>query len=383
MPETALAVAQRAKDIAGDRRALVRATAIVALGYAIGASLQSTYIYSTFVPGWEGISLWRRLLANVIGVVALLVGLVVMRVHRAAHLGTFAVGVIASAAVCSIVRVLAQAALDVYAAPQQSTFEAELLGGFIIGVVSAAIGCWAIVVRRGNRRSTRAAERHVVEVEMAVHALEQEEIRVRREVAEGLHGTLQGKLVVIDARIDEVLAAGRLDPGDAETLVWVRDELQAASEVDVRQMSRLLYPERIELGLVPAVRALFGRIPASIATRLSASDAVRSLDDPASSCISVADRLLAVRVVEEGVTNALKYGPASSIQVDLDLVEGWLIIAVENDGPLFDPSLAGIASGTARLRDRLELQGGTVSLTPGEERGARLEARLKLGAAPE
>jgi len=380
MTETVVALAQRAKDVKGDRMALVRSTAIVALGYAFGASLQSTYIYSTLVPGWEGIPLWRRLVANVIGVAALLAVLVLFRVHRARGFWRIALGVVVSAGVCAVLRIAAQGALDVYSDPGAATTEAEFVGGFVIAMVSAAIGCWAVRVRRVNRHATRAAERHTVEVEMAVHALEQEEIRVRREVAEGLHGTLQSKLVVVDARIDEVIASGRLTQTDAETLAWVRDELQEASDVDVRQMSRLLYPDRIELGLVPAVRALFGRIPTSIATRLTASDAVRALDDPATSSISVADRLLAVRVVEEGVTNALKYGPATTITVDLELVDGWLVVAVENDGPLFDPESAGVASGTGRLRRRLELQGGTVSLSPGGERGARLEARLPLGA---
>ena len=75
----------------------------------------------------------------------------------------------------------------------------------------------------------------------------------------------------------------RLDADDVESLAWVRTELDEAREIDVREMSRLLYPDRLELGLVPALRALLGRIPASIATRLTVSDAVRSLDDPTAS----------------------------------------------------------------------------------------------------
>ena len=93
----------------------------------------------------------------------------------------------------------------------------------------------------------------------------------------------------------------------------MRAELDEAREIDVRQMSRLLYPDRLELGLVPALRALLGRLPASIATRLTVSDAVRSFDDPTGSRLTVSERLLAVRVVEEAVSNALKHGPATSI----------------------------------------------------------------------
>ena len=220
-------------------------------------------------------------------------------------------------------------------------------------------------------------------VEVALKALEQEEIRVRRAVAEGLHGTLQSKLVLVDARLADVLArseAHGLDDDDVESLTWVRNELDEAREIDVREMSRLLYPDRLELGLVPALRALLGRIPSSIATRLVVSDAVRAIDDPTASALTVSERLLAVRVVEEGLTNALKHGPASSLVVVLDVTDGVLHVSVENDGELYDPTVAGAASGTARLETRLSLVGGRLQLSAGREKGARLDAWLPLGA---
>ena len=137
-----------------------------------------------------------------------------------------------------------------------------MLSGFLLGVISAGIGMWAVTTRRAARRRIRAATRDAVHVELAVKALEQEEIRVRREVAEGLHGTLQSKLVLVDARLGDVLDhADRLDAADAESLAWVRAELDEAREIDVREMSRLLYPDRLELGLVPAAAGAAGPPP--------------------------------------------------------------------------------------------------------------------------
>jgi signal transduction histidine kinase len=256
-----------------------------------------------------------------------------------------------------------------------------VLSGFLLGVISAGIGMWALTTRQKARIRTRAATREAVHVELAVKALEQEEIRVRRAVAEGLHGTLQSKLILVDARLGEVLGrADGLAAADAESLAWVRAELDEAREIDVRQMSRLLYPDRLELGLVPALRALLGRLPASIATRLTVSDAVRWFDDPTCSRLTVSERLLAVRVVEEAVSNALKHGPATSIAVTLDVVDDVLHVSVRNDGELYVPASAGLPSGTARLDTRLSLVGGRLSLTPGPEKGAHLEAWLPLGA---
>ena len=99
-------------------------------------------------------------------------------------------------------------------------------------------------------------------------------------------------------------------------------------------MSRLLYPDRLELGLVPALRALLGRIPASVATQLVVSDPVRVLDDPESGSLTVSERLLAVRVVEEGITNSLKHGPAASVRAPLDVATGSCTSASRMTGSL-------------------------------------------------
>ena len=220
----------------------------------------------------------------------------------------------------------AQLAFGIYHDPGGSVRDAELFSGFLMGTISGLIGMWAMVSRRAMRERIRAATREAVHVEVAVKALEQEEIRVRRAVAEGLHGTLQSKLVLVDARLALPALAGaarrRSTHESRASVEWIRAELDEAREIDVREMSRLLYPDRLELGLVPALRALLGRIPASIATQLVVSDAVRALDDPESGSLTVSERLLAVRVVEEGITNSLKHGPAASVRVVLDVSDG-------------------------------------------------------------
>jgi len=371
----------RAGDTAQDRRVLLRLSGVVALGYGVGASLQAAYVYSAFIPSWSDVSVWARIASNVVAVAGLVGMLWVMRVFRWTSRLALVGGTLAAAAVASTARTLAQLALGVYRELDLETFEVELVAGIVLGAVSAAIGVWGMQSRRRVRVQLRRAEREAVEVEQALEALEAEEVRVRREVAEGLHGTLQGKLVVVNAHLDEVI--GRLDeaggnPEDAASLRWVRRELEVVRELDVRQMSRLLYPERLELGLVPAVRALVSRLPTSIATRLTVDPTVRALDDPEHGVLTTAQRLLAVRVVEEGVTNALKYGPASRIVVQLDARDGELVVAVENDGQPLDESRTDSEGGTARLANRLHLVRGTVTLRPLAPRGARLEARLPL-----
>ena len=373
--------AVRPRDDAENRRVLLRLSGIVALGYGLGASMQSAYIYSRYVPDWSGVSVWSRILANLVAVVVLVAVLWALRVYRWPTRPRLLVGVLVSSGIAAVCRVEAQMLLGVYDEPDGLTIETELVAGLVIAGISAGIGAWGLVSRGGGGAGRGRAARGGGEVEHLLEALEAEEVRVRREVAEGLHGTLQGKLVVVDAHLTDVIARLRDGGGphdDVAALEWVQHELDVVRELDVRQMSRLLYPERLELGLVPAVRALVGRLPMTIASKLVVAPQVREVDDPELGSLTTAQRLLAVRVVEEGVTNALKFGPPSKIVVELDVVNGELVVAVENDGQPLDPTHADPDGGTARLASRLHLVRGTVTLEPLRPKGVRLEARLPL-----
>ncbi|QGQ20331.1 ATP-binding protein [Cellulomonas sp. JZ18] len=369
------------RDTVVDRRVLVGVSALVALGYGTGASLQSTYIYSQLLPEWAEVSLLQRLAANGVAVATLALALVALQVHALPRAAAVVRRVVLACALCAAARVAAQVVAGVYARDDVASQRAELVGGLVAALISGGVGTGAMVWLRRARARTRAAERAAVAVELAVRALENEEIRVRRQVAEGLHGTLQQRLVLIEARLAELVRRGRLPDEVVGDFGWVREQLAEARDADVRQMSRLLYPDRLELGLVPAVRALLSRLPATIATSLRASDAVRRRDDPTRDDLLVADRLLALRVVEEAVTNALKNGPPQRVDVVLDLVDDVLLIEVVNDGDLYAPRRPDPASGTARLAERLAVVGGRLAVGPGATTGARVEARLPLAPA--
>lgn len=380
MTTTNDATVARPGDRRADLRILLLASAVVAAGFAWGASLQSWWIYARLVPEWADVDLWRRLLANGVAVAALVGALWLLHVHTARRYDDLVVRLATAAAAMSLVRVSMQAVLGVYDADDVRAFRAEFVTGAVIGLVASSMGAWAMLSARRARTRTRYAERAVMSVELAVRALEDEEVRVRRAVAEGLHGTLQQRLVVVDAELE---ALGRaVDPVTAEAVARVRAELADARELDVRQVSRLLYPEHLELGLVPAVRSLLGRVPVSIATRLGARAEVRALDDPGRGALSIAERLLAVRVVEEAMTNALKHGPPTRLEVELGVDGGDLVVVVTDDGAAFDPAAVepDPTSGGARLQERVRLVGGSLAVLPGLGQGVRVEARLPLAA---
>src|SRR5690606_827911 len=138
-----------------------------------------------------------------------------------------------------------------------------------------------------------------------------------------------------------------------------------------------------EIGMVPAIRSLLGRLPTMIGTRLAVSDGVRRLDDPAAPALSQTERLLAVRVVEEAVTNALRHGGATRLDVVVREELGRLQVVVTDNGSGYDSRSEGVKqrSGLARLADRLAIVGGTLEVMSMVGAGATVTAWLPLEGA--
>lgn len=364
-----------------DRRALLLSTGGVLGLLAVGAALLVSTAYSYAPEGVGGGSFGGRLAANAIDVVVMLAALRWSRVATTRSLSEMAHGITVAAMYAAVARVLAQSLFHVYNVTFTSTLLVELSAGLVAGAAGGAAGVVAMVSRRRFRTGIEAGAAAKVRIELALRALQDEEVRVRREVAEGLHGSLQQRLVLIVARLDRVIesiGSGFGTDADVRALREIREQVDDVREGDVREASRMLYPDSLEIGMVPAVRSLLARMPPDIGTRLVVSDDVRSLDDPVSPQLTQSERLLAVRVVEEAVTNALRHGEAHSLRVTLDLDVDCLAVAVVDDGTGFDELAAGAGSGTKRLQERLALIGGrlNVSSVPGE--GTRVEARVPI-----
>ena len=369
-------------DEASDWRTLWVTAGAVASMFAIGAVAQSAYIFAAFVPGWRTVSVLARVVTNAVTVLVLIAMLALWRQpHRRSRRGKLG-GAVLAGMVAAVVRVVLQVSLGVYPDLGARTVWAELVTGMLIGVGSAVLGTWLMMSRRRLRAEVRERLRTAHAVEAAVQALEDEEIRVRREVADGLHSSMQQRLVLVTARLDDVLA--RLArSGAAETdvaaLQGVRDEIERVREQDVRQMSRLLYPDQLEIGLVPAVRSLLRRVPSAIATGLEVDEGLRALDDPAAPELSQAERLLAVRVVEEALSNALRHGVPTQVDVHLGVDGTGIALQVEDDGGGFDAATV-VRSGTRRLADRLSIVGGTLEVVGVPGAGTRVSATLPVDA---
>jgi signal transduction histidine kinase len=91
---------------------------------------------------------------------------------------------------------------------------------------------------------------------------------------------------------------------------------------------------------------------------------------------------LAFRVVQESLTNALRYAPGAEVRIviSVDESERGLTVRVENDrAAQNDASLAGTGRGLVGLRERIQTLGGQFSAGTTGMGGWAVEARLPAG----
>ena len=373
----------RAEEAASNLRVLLGTASALLMVFALGVSLQFEIVVRDFVDMPGPMRIPERLTGNFGAVVINAALLWAFRAHVADRRSWTWAGAVAAGGVAAAARVIIQMSFNLRAEAPMSVWFTEFALGFLAAVTSNFI---ALVLTRSRRRAqeqARSAATNELHVHYALQALAHEEIRVRREVAEGLHGSLQQRMVLMSRRLDEVLKhleAREVSEADVTMLREAIADLEIAREGDVREMSRLLYPDAIEIGMVPAIRSLLGRLPTMIGTRLVVSDAVRRLDDPASPALSQTERLLAVRVVEEAVTNALRHGGATRLDVVVREETGRLQVVVTDNGEGYDSAAVadGHQSGLARLADRLAILGGTLDISSMIGAGATVTAWLPL-----
>jgi signal transduction histidine kinase len=191
----------------------------------------------------------------------------------------------------------------------------------------------------------------------------------RRRLERNLHDGAQQRLVSLALELRGAKATVASTPGDlGPRLSRIGEELNSVLE-DLREISHGLHPAILsEAGLKPALKALarHSAVPVQLDVRVQARLPER---------IEVA----AYYVVSEGLANAIKHANASVARVDVDTSGGNLRVLISDDGQGGADPARG--SGLIGLKDRVEAQGGTISVTSPPGKGTRLHVSLPVGTA--
>jgi two-component system sensor histidine kinase UhpB len=366
-----------------DRRSFL--TTVGILQGILIAGVMTQFIVVTvnteWYPGLDGIALRAVVNIATVGIGLLIMSTLFAQIASGGPQGilvTILVAVVTAAA-----RSGAQWALSLYPEYSPSILLVETAGAAAMLAGSGLIGLAQLRWAERLRREAAERLRRQVDAERAIELLEHEELRVRQEVSDRLHGHLQGALVMVNYRVRGLAAAlAPHDPQAAGNLEDVAREIDALREREVRELSHSLSPQGLELGLAPAIRVLLGRLPPTIATSLTTSPSIQRLDDPVDPALDSAERLLAFRIVEEGVSNAIRHGSASAIEVSLDTVSrggrSVMVARIAHDGLAPSDESPG-QGGIDRLARRAELLGGSVQLRA-RSLGGELRAEIPLRA---
>ncbi len=207
--------------------------------------------------------------------------------------------------------------------------------------------------------ATAVALAQTVQHERLRHSLEAAEAERRRWARELHDETLQG---LGGLRVILSSALRHVEQANVEELL--REAVgQTEREIEnLRAIITDLRPAALdELGLVPAIEALVARVSVveglEVACRLDVRGADRRLGAELETTV--------YRLVQEALTNVAKHAGAEHASVSVTAANGLVEVEIADDGSGFDPDVATSGFGLAGMRERVQLSGGQLTVTPG------------------
>ncbi len=198
-----------------------------------------------------------------------------------------------------------------------------------------------------------------------IDAQEQERHRWSTE----LHDNVCQILTVVKLYLEQV----EEHKGDG-VLIHKAGEMTTKALNDIRQLSASIRPPEFKnTTLHQALDDLLASVERvksyRISTDLDHLDETRLLDE---------QKMMIYRVVQEQLSNILKYADASSISIVLKTEAEEVLIEVTDDGRGFDMGQATGGIGLKNIRSRLEVFSGSLTVEAALGKGCKLMARFSL-----
>jgi signal transduction histidine kinase len=133
-----------------------------------------------------------------------------------------------------------------------------------------------------------------------------------------------------------------------------------------------------ELGLAPAIEALVSRVAAVEGLVI---DCTVQLPGGGGRLAQELETTV-YRLVQEALTNVAKHSGGERVRVVVGSAGGSLEVEVSDDGGGFDPALGASGFGLVGMRERVELSGGQLTITPSPS-GTTVRAFLPPSAVDE
>lgn len=213
-----------------------------------------------------------------------------------------------------------------------------IIGGLLSTLVLLAVVSFMWQSKKLQQHKTVLQEQKIRLREAQINAVIESQEQERRRFASDLHDGMGQLISALQLNISSLRQSVTSSPRHLVTTFDQRDQLFEASEqllVEVHDEIRniafnLMPPVLVKEGLVPAVQELVRKInkPGKIKASLSAFDVTGRFPQVA--------EISLYRVVQEFLSNIIKYSNASEITISFTGYEHEMVLTIEDDGDGYD-----------------------------------------------
>ncbi len=233
-----------------------------------------------------------------------------------------------------------------------------------LGLALSVLTAWNV----GRLAAVRRARTEIERAESARVAVLEERARIARET----HDIVAHSLAVIVRQAEGGAFVAERDPARALQTLRTIAEAGRVALTDIRGVLEVLREQ--EPG--PSARPTLADLAPLVAGVRDAGVHAELSESGARFALGATTELAVYRLVQEGLTNAVKHaGPRARVVVALTWQRQGLVVAVVDDGgEVPDPMpVPGTGSGLQGMRERVAAVGGTFSVGPGD-RGFQVRA---------
>lgn len=263
----------------------------------------------------------------------------------------------------------------------QSLVPTVLASAFTVGITMWLVVLPAVVGRSAARRAAlvEALRERAMYLERERRSLVSEaRTRERARIAVDMHDSLGHQLTLLSVHAGGMELTAK-DPAQAEAAATLHTTARAAMQ-ELREIIGVLGRENED---DPKQARLLEHLPTLLDTARTSGAKIDHVERGDTSEVPRPVQNAIYRVVQEGLTNAMRHAPGGAVLVRLSYEDDTVIIEVINEKATQPPQRGlGGGKGLTGLRERVHLTGGVLHAATTTDGGYRVAAVLPLDAAP-
>ncbi len=217
--------------------------------------------------------------------------------------------------------------------PADQIFPLILMGVLIMTAMALALIAYFNYSRRRILQAQQASQK--IEIKYQEELIQNNIIiqeKERKRIAEDLHDEIGSKLNVMSLYLHQLKKTGQSIEKFDGIIADMGEALDKTISVSRNIAHELMPPTLDNFGLIPAISELLESINATgqIEIILQNRSEVKKLKDKWS-------EINLYRVLQEIITNSIKYGKGCSVKLQIDYKDSQLNIEYKDDGPGYDP----------------------------------------------